>query len=165
MRQGRVERVGQGLYRPTEHDPSELDTVAHVAAVVPRGVVCLLSALRLHEIGTESPPDVWIAIPSRATRPSTRGLPIRFVWFSPAMMRYGIEQRVADGVPFRVTSPVRTVVDCFRYRNKLGLSVALEALTDVLRDKRATVPEILRAAEVGRVRRVILPYLDAVLSR
>jgi predicted transcriptional regulator of viral defense system len=164
VRSGKAVRLSRGLYRLTDYETTELMTIAEVAAVVPGGVICLLSALRMHAIGTESPPDVWIAIDGHARRPATGSLPVRVVRFSPAMMRYGIEDRVADGVPFRVTSPARTVIDCFRYRRKIGLSVAIEALRDALATKTVTVSELLRAAEVGRVRTVMLPYLDTVLA-
>ena len=163
VRQGRAERLGRGLYRLVDTDTTELDTLACVAAAVPRGVFCLLTALRFHEIGTESPPDVWIAVPRGSRLPKTDAcrVRVRFFRFSAAMMRYGVEERVAQGVPFRVTSPARTVVDCFRLRNKIGLPVALEALDDVLRDRKATVREIVRAAEIGRVANLIRPYLAA----
>jgi predicted transcriptional regulator of viral defense system len=162
LQDGRVERVVRGLYRLADAEPSEHETVAMVAARVPRAVVCLLTALRVHGIGTQAPREVWIAIDRKARRPRLEGLPVRVVRFSEPLLSYAVETREIQDVPVRITSPARTVVDCFRYRNKLGLDVALEALRDALVARRASVSEILRAADVGRMRRVIQPYLEAL---
>lgn len=164
IRRGEAERVGRGLYRLADAETNELESLALVAKRAPRAVFCLGTALLFHGIGTQAPPDVWIALPSKAARPRFRGLPVQVVWFSDRMLRYGVQDATVHGVPIRITSPARTVVDCFRYRNKIGLDVALEALTDVLRSRKVTVDELTRAAEVGRVRRVMQPYLQAVLS-
>lgn len=164
LRRGVVEAVSRGVYRRQDADLHELETLAQVAKRVPGGVFCLLTALHAHDIGTQSPPEVWIAIDRKARRPRPAGPRLRVVWFSPAMLRYGVEERVVQGVAIRLTSPARTVVDCFRYRHKIGLDVALEALNDALRRKRVTVAELTRAADVGRVGRVMRPYLEAVLA-
>ena len=160
---GEAEKVGRGLYRRAS-DVTELDTVAMVCARVPGAVVCLLTALVIHRIGTQLPPDVWIAIDRKARKPRVGDLPVRIVRFSGAMLRYGIEERHVQGVVVRVTSPARTVVDCFRYRHKLGIDVALEALKDSLRTRRVSIDALVRAAEVGRVYAVIKPYLEAVVA-
>ena len=159
---GTVEKLGKGLYRLSEVEPTELETIAMVAAATPNAILCLLTALSLHDIGTQSPHEVWIAIDRKAHKPIHFPARVRVMRFSGAMLTYGIIRNVAQGVPFRVTSPARTVVDCFRYRNKLGLDVALEALQDILRSRSATVDEIMRAAEVCRIRTVIRPYLEAI---
>jgi predicted transcriptional regulator of viral defense system len=164
LRQGTAERVGRGLYRPTGVEPSEHETIARVVARVPQAVVCLLTALRVHGIGTQAPREVWIAIDRKARKPQLGDLPVRVVRFAAPMLTYAVDTRDVQGVPVRITSPARTVVDCFRYRNKIGLDIALEALRDVLATRRAGVAEILRIAEVGRVRRVIEPYLEAAAS-
>ena len=161
---GVVEDLGGGLYRLAEIEPTELETVAMVAAAVPHAVVCLMTALRVHEIGTESPHEVWIAIDRKARRPARTPAQVRVVRFSKAMLTYGVVRRPMLGVPVSITSPARTVVDCFRYRNKFGLDTALEALRDALRRRLATVDEIMRAASVCRARTVLEPYVDAVLS-
>jgi len=135
-----------------------------VAARVPQAVVCLLTALRVHEIGTQAPREVWIALDRKARKPRLEGLPIRVVRFSRLMLSYAVQTREIQGVTVRITSPARTVVDCFRYRNKVGLDVALEALRDALASRRATAAEILRIAEAGRVRNVIRPYVEAAVS-
>ncbi len=164
LRDGKAEQVGRGLYRRVEAEPSEHETIAMVAARVPNAVICLLTALRVHGLGTQAPREVWIAIDRKARKPRLADLPVHVVRFSGPMLTYAVEPRQIQGVTVRITSPARTVVDCFRYRNKVGLDVALEALRDALSYRHATVAEILRIAEVGRVRRVILPYVEAAVS-
>ncbi|MDD9981260.1 MAG: transcriptional regulator [Gammaproteobacteria bacterium] len=161
---GVVENFGNGLYRLTEVPATELETIAMVAAAVPNVVVCLLTALQVHEIGTQSPHKTWVALDRKARKPAHPPARLRVVRFSGPMLTYGVVRRSALGVPFRITSPARTVVDCFRYRNKLGLEIALEALQDVLRSRTATVGEIMRAAEVCRARTVMRAYLEALPS-
>lgn len=161
---GTVEKVAPGLYRLSSVEPTELESVATVSAEVPGAIVCLLSALLMHDIGTQLPHQIWIAIDRKARRPTRTLYPVRIVRFSGPMLRYGIETREALGVRIRVTSPARTVVDCFRYRNKIGLDVALEALKDVLRRRTVSVDAIMRAAEVCRVSTVIRPYLEAAVA-
>ena len=159
---GVVERIGSGLYRLSEVEPTEMETIAMVACAVPSAIVCLLTALRVHEIGTQSPPEVWIALDRKSRKPV--GLPtrVRIVSFSGAMLTYGVVRRSMLGVSVSITSPARTVVDCFRYRNKVGMDVAMEALRDAVRSRKTTVDEISRAAEVCRIRTVIGPYLEAL---
>lgn len=162
LQRGEVEQVGRGLYRRVGLEPSELETVAMVASAVPAGVVCLLSALQIHEIGTQSPHEVWLAIDRKARKPTRLPAKVRVVRFSGAMLTYGLQTRSILGVTVRLTGPARTVVDCFRYRNKIGLDVALEALRDVVRSRKATVDDIMRAAEVCRARTVMRSYLEAL---
>jgi predicted transcriptional regulator of viral defense system len=164
LREGSAERVERGLYRFVDSPASEHETLALVAARVPQAVVCLLTALRVHGIGTQAPREVWIALDRKARKPRLAGLPVHVVRFSGPMLRYAVQTLEIQGVPVQITSPARTVVDCFRYRNKIGLDVALEALHDALSLRLATVAEILRIAEVGRVRRVMQPYLEAATS-
>ena len=159
---GQVEKVGPGLYRLAAPDATEFETIAMVCSAVPSGIVCLLSALRVHGIGTQSPHQVWIALDRKARKPTRVATHLRVVRFSGAMLSYGITALTILEVPVRITSPARTVVDCFRYRKKLGLDVAIEALRDAVRSRVATVDEIARAAEVCRARTVIQPYLEAL---
>ena len=161
---GVVEDLGGGLYRLAEIEPTELETVAMVAAAVPHAIICLMTALRVHAIGTESPHEVWIAIDRKARRPARTPAQVRVVRFSKAMLTYGVVRRPMLGVPVSITTPARTVVDCFRYRNKFGLDTALEALRDSLRQRLTTVDEIMRAASVCRARTVLEPYVEAVIS-
>ena len=161
--EGFIEKYGRGLYRfpLSEAEPTELESYTMVAAASPNAILCLATALSIHEIGTQSPNQVWFAIDRKARLPCNPPIQSRIVRFSGAMLTYGVEQRVAQGVPFRITSPARTIVDCFRYRKKCGLDVALEALYEAIRDRVVEVDEIERAAEVCRVRTIISPYIDA----
>jgi predicted transcriptional regulator of viral defense system len=159
---GVVENFGHGLYRLTEVPATELETVAMVAAAVPNSVVCLLTALQFHDIGTQMPHEIWIALDRKARKPTHPPARLRIVRFSGPMLTYGVVRRRALGVPFRITSPARTVVDCFRYRNKFGIDFALEALHNVLRSRTASVDEIMRAAEACRARTVMRAYLEAL---
>ena len=160
--EGTVEKVGGGVYRLSEVEPEEFETIAMVASAVPHAIVCLLSALRVHEIGTQSPRQVWLAIDRKARIPTRLPAAVRIVRFSGQMLTYGVVTQSIQGVSVRLTSPARTVVDCFRYRNKIGLDVAMEALRDAVRSRKAMVSEIDRAAEVCRIRTVIGPYLEAL---
>jgi predicted transcriptional regulator of viral defense system len=160
--EGHAEKAGPGLYRLSDVEATETETIAMVASAVPRAIVCLLSALRVHEIGTQSPRQVWLAIDRKARKPRRLPAAVSIVRFSKQMLTYGVVTRSMQGVRVQVTTPARTVVDCFRYRNKIGLDVAMEALRDAVRSRKALVSEIDRAAEVCRIRTVIGPYLEAL---
>jgi predicted transcriptional regulator of viral defense system len=164
LRRGTVEQLERGLYLRVDAEPGENETVATVVTRVPGAIVCLLTALHIYDIGTQVPRHVWIALDRKARKPQLGRLPVRIVRFSGPMLTYAVETREMEGVAVRITSPARTVVDCFRYRNKVGLDVAIEALRDVLAWGQIPVNEILRAAEVCRVRSVIGPYLEALTS-
>lgn len=159
---GDVAKVGRGLYRLQAIEPTELETVAMVMAAAPKAIVCLLTALRIHEIGTQTPHVVWIALDRKSRVPEHLPAKTRLVRFSGAMLTYGVVRRSMLGVQVSITSPARTVVDCFRYRNKVGLDVAMEALRDAVRSRKASVDAIWRTAEACRIRTVIGPYLDAL---
>lgn len=159
---GTVTKMARGLYRLTDPEPSEHYTLAAVCARVPHAIVCLLSALRVHELGTQVPGEVWIAIAHKARLPRVPEFPIRIVRFSGPSLRYGVEPIRFEGVPARITSPARTVVDCFRFRRRVGRDVAYEALREALREHKATVDEIWRAAEVCRARSLVGPALEAL---
>jgi predicted transcriptional regulator of viral defense system len=159
--QGRLERVGRGLYRLPEHEPAEHASLAEACKRVPLGVVCLLSALRFHELGTQNPFEVWMAIHPKARAPRPGYPPLHVVRFSGAALSEGVEERPTPDGPVRVYSVPKTVVDCFRYRNKVGIDVALEALQACLRDKRATADELWRYARITRMANVMRPYLEA----
>ena len=164
LESGAVERVARGLYRLADAEPTEHYTLAAVCARVPGAIVCLLSALNVHGLGTQLPREVWIAIPHKARAPRLRELPVKVVRFSGASLRYGVGAAAFEGVPARITSPARTVVDCFRFRRLVGKDAAIAALRDALRERRASPDEIWRAAEVCRARSLVGPLLE-VLSR
>jgi predicted transcriptional regulator of viral defense system len=159
---GHVEKAGPGLYRLSEVEATEMETIAMVASAVPHAIVCLLSARRVHEIGTQAPRLVWLAIDRKARKPRRLPAAVSIVRFSGQMLTYGVVTQSMQGVSVHITTPARTVVDCFRYRKKIGLDVAMEALRDVVRSRKAMVSEIDRAAEVCRIHTVIAPYLEAL---
>lgn len=158
---GKLQRIGRGLYALPDHQGTENSALVAVAMRAPDVVFCLLTALRFHEITTQSPFEVWIAIANKDHPPRLEYPPLRTVRFSEASLRYGVEVRKVEGVSLRITSPAKTVADCFKFRNKVGLDVALEALRDVLRDRKATVDDLWRCAQVNRVANVMRPYLEA----
>ena len=159
---GSVERVARGLYRLAHVEPTEHYTLAAVCARIPESIVCLLSALSVHGLGTQLPWQEWIAIPHKARMPRLPELPVRIVRFSGASLHYGVGQATFEGVPARITSPARTVVDCFRFRRLVGKDVALEALRDALRDRKASADEIWRVAEVCRAKSLVGPVLEVL---
>lgn len=161
QRQGRLERVGRGLYRLPGHDTTEHSSLAEACKRVPRGVICLLSALQYHNLGTQSPFEVWMAIHPKERVPRVETPPLRIVRFSGMALSEGVESHVTPDGDLRVYSVAKTVVDCFRYRNKIGLDVALEALQVCLRERRATVDEMWKYAKALRMTNVIRPYLEA----
>jgi predicted transcriptional regulator of viral defense system len=161
-RQGKVVRSGRGLYSLPDATITERHSYAEVARRVPGSVFCLLSALAFHEITTQNPASVWIALPNGARRPAISTPSLRVVRLSGPSLTEGIENHKVEGVPIRVYSVAKTVADCFKFRNKVGLDVAIEALKDALREKKATVNEIYRYAKVCRVSNVIRPYMEAL---
>lgn len=161
---GELTRLGRGLYAPASFAPSEHHTLAEVAKRVPRGIVCLLTALRFHAIGAQHPREVWLAVDRRAGVPRLDVAPVRVVRVSGTALAAGIDEHEIEGVTVRVTSPARTVVDCFRFRNKIGVDVAVEALRDYRRLRKGTVDELWRQANQLRMTRVMRPYWDAIVA-
>ena len=162
VRRGQLERVSRGLYGLPGREISAHGSLAEVALRVPKGVVCLLSALRFHSLTTQAPFEVWLAIENKAIAPKLAYPPLRIVRFSGAAFTEGVEEYVVDAVTVRVTSIAKTVADCFKYRNKIGLDVALEALRDAWLQKRMTSEDIWRYAKVCRVANVMRPYLESM---
>ena len=160
---GQLERIGRGLYRLPGAEVGEYHTLAEVAKRVPKAVICLLSALRFHNLTSQSPGQVWIALDPKARRPRLRDLPVRVVRFSGPALQKGTDTHVLQGVHVRVTTPAKTVVDCFKYRNKIGLDIALEALRQGWRERRFTIDELWQMAQVCRVTNVMRPYLEATV--
>ena len=149
-----VERVDWGVYRIANAEPTERYSKAFVCARVPNAVVCLLSALQVYEIGTQLPRQVWIAIPHKARPPSVRTLEVRLLRFSGAAWTYGVQKTSFEAVPARITSPARTIVDCFRFRRLIGQETALEALQEALQDRKVTTGALMRTLEVLPSRRL-----------
>lgn len=162
---GRLIRVGRGLFALGDLDLGPYETLAEAAARVPNGIVCLLSALAFHGLTTQSPHEVWLAIPEKAWKPRPDDLPLRFVRFSGAAYHEGIEEHRVGRLVVRVYGPAKTVADCFKYRNKIGLDIALEALQDYWRQRPGSLDDLLRYARVCRVANVMRPYIEAVTSQ
>jgi predicted transcriptional regulator of viral defense system len=158
---GDLQRVGRGLYVLPNADVSEHHTLAEACKRVPHAVVCLLSALRFHGLTTQSPFEVWLAIGSKVWRPQVDYPRLRFVRFSALALDAGVEQHAIEGVSVRVYDPAKTVADCFKYRNKIGLDVALEALRDCRRQRRCTNDDLWHYATICRVANVMRPYMEA----
>ncbi len=164
IKYGYIERIARGLYRISDAEPTEHYTLAAVCALVPDAIVCLLSALWVHELGTQLPREAWIAIDHKAREPRILEFPTRIVRYTGIYRRYGVVDIEFEGVPARITNVARTVVDCFRFRRIVGRDVAIEALRDALSDRKASVDEIWRAAEVCRAKSLVGPVLEAVLA-
>lgn len=160
--QGRLHRIGHGLYTSPGYLGTEHTALVTVAKRAPQALFCLLTALSFHGLTTQSPSEVWIAIGNKERPPSLDYPPLRTVRFSAASLSHGIEIKEVDGVDLRLTNPAKTVADCFKFRNKIGLDVALEALRDARREGKATADDLWHYATVNRVANVMRPYLEAV---
>lgn len=164
VQNGALERVSRGRYRLPDAPVTEHHGLALVAAAVPKAIVCLISALNFHQIGTQLPAEVWIALDRRTRRPALRYPPLHVVRFGGPALSEGIESHRIEGVRLHVYSVAKTIADVFKYRNKIGLDVALEALREAWRARRFTMDEIYRYARVCRVERVMRPYLEALAA-
>jgi len=161
---GEIEAVGRGLYRLSTSPPLTSPDLIPVAIRIPRAVVCLISALAHHGLTTQVPHAVEIAMPSHAQIPKIDGIPLRVFWFSEPSFSTGIEVTMIDDLPVRIYSAEKTVADCFKYRNKIGLDVAVEALRAWRNSKpKADFQALLRFAQINRVQRVMRPYMEAIL--
>jgi predicted transcriptional regulator of viral defense system len=158
---GLIEKVARGLYVLPDAVRTERYHLAETSRRVPGGVVCLLSALRFHGLTTQNPFEVWMAIEPKAWRPRIEHPPLRLVYLSGPALREGIEEHDVDGVKVRVFNAAKTVADCFKFRNKIGIDVAVEALRDFRRLHPKHLEAVWRFAEVDRVSRVMSPYLEA----
>jgi predicted transcriptional regulator of viral defense system len=162
---GLIERMARGFYALPDQEFSSMQSIAEVSKQVPKGVICLLSALRFHAFTTQNPFEVWIAIDSRAWKPQINSTTkIRYMRFSKEAFTSGIQTKTVDGLKVRVYCSAKTVVDCFKYRNKIGLDVALEALREGWRDKLFTMDEIWEYAKICRVSNVMRPYMESLIS-
>lgn len=160
---GQLVRVARGLYAMPDYQGGEHSALVAVAKRAPGVVFCLLTALRIHDLTTQAPFEVWIAIGNKEHPPRLDYPPLRTVRFAAAALAAGVETHRIDGATVRVTSVAKTVADCFKFRNKIGLDVALEALKLCLKKKRSKPDELLKYARVCRVEKVMRPYLEALL--
>ncbi|UXH76655.1 type IV toxin-antitoxin system AbiEi family antitoxin domain-containing protein [Roseateles amylovorans] len=159
---GLLERVGRGLYRLPAFQGSEHESLATVATKAPQAVFCLLTALQFHEMTTQLPRQIWIAMPRGSHVPRLDYPPIKMVQFTGDAYTAGAEEVEGDGVKFRVYGVAKTVADCFKHRHKIGLDVALEALKEARSRNKASVDDIWRFAQVCRVANVMRPYLESL---
>jgi predicted transcriptional regulator of viral defense system len=164
VREGAVTRVTRGLYQLADAVPEARRSFAEASALVPKGVICLISALQLHELTLQMPSVVWIAIDRTGWKPKVEYPPIRFARFSSRALREGVKRHLIEGIEVPIFEPAKTIVDCFRYRNKIGLSIALEGLREGLRTKRATPDQLWEFACMARVWSVMRPYVEAIVA-
>jgi predicted transcriptional regulator of viral defense system len=160
---GQLIQESRGVYRLAEVSFDSQIDLAHVALRVPKGVICLISALAFHELTTQIPHAIYLALPNQAERPRLEYPRLRLFWLSVKPYTSGIEEHMIEGVTVRIYGVEKTIADCFKFRNKIGLDVALEALREALRYKRCSVDGLLRYAQIDRVERIIRPYLEALV--
>lgn len=164
VREGVVVRPARGLYQLADGPVDARRTLAEAAALVPRGVICLVSALQFHGLSLQTPSSVWMAIERTAWRPRIDYPPLRFVRFTPTALSEGVEHHHIEGIDVAITDPARTIVDCFRYRNKVGIDVALEGLREGLQQRKATADQLWRYATKARIWPTMKPYVEAMAA-
>ncbi len=160
---GQLEKIGRGLYILPNLEVDENFSLAQVSKSIPNGTICLLSALGFHNLTTQLPFEVWIAIPNKAHRPSLTEISLRIMRFSGEALSAGIEEHIILGVKVPIYNPAKTIVDCFKYRYKIGLDVALEALREGWRKRCCTIDEIWHYSKICRVANVIKPYMESLV--
>lgn len=163
-RDGRLVRTGRGLYALPDSNITEHHSIAEACKRVPHGIICLLSALSYHDIGTQHPHEVWMTIDRAKRKPRVEYPPIRTFRSSGPALVGGIEEIEIEGVPVRIYSPAKTVADCFKYRNRVGIDVAIEALREGWQARLLTVDELVRHARMCRVLKIMQPYMEAIVS-
>jgi predicted transcriptional regulator of viral defense system len=153
-------KSGRGMYTYIDADLTENHSLATVSHRVPHGVICLLSALQFHGIGTQAPFEIWLAIDVNARTPNADLLPLRIAYMSGLALSMGIETHIIEGIPVQIFNPAKTIVDCFKYRQKIGLDVALEALRNAWESRRCSIDELWKYAKICRMSKVMRPYLE-----
>lgn len=164
VKDGRLKRVGRGVYTLPDRPLSEHTSLAEAALRVPRGVICLLSALRVHGLGTQAPHQVWLAIPQNSPTPRVERPSLRPVRMSGPALSEGVQSMRIDGLDVPVFNAAKTIADCFKYRNKIGIDVALEALRDGWEQRKVSMDELSHYADIDRVSNVMRPYMESVAA-
>lgn len=164
VKDGRLRRVGRGVYTLPDRPLSEHTSLAEAALRVPRGVICLLSALRIHGLGTQAPHQVWLAIPQNSPTPRVERPSLRPVRMSGPALSEGVQSMRIDGLDVPVFNAAKTIADCFKYRNKIGIEVALEALRDGWEQRKVSMDELSHYADIDRVSNVMRPYMESVAA-
>jgi predicted transcriptional regulator of viral defense system len=162
VKSGQIERIGRGLYAMPGKVIGENQTLLEATKRVPNGVICLLSALRAHDLTTQNPHEVWICIDGKARKPNIDSPKLRVVRSSKALLSEGVVEKRVGSHSIRLYNPARTVADCFRYRNKIGLDVAVEALRECVRKRRSKMDEIWKYSKLCRVANIMRPYLEVI---
>jgi predicted transcriptional regulator of viral defense system len=162
-KEGLLEKNAVGLYTLPEAPVTENSSLAEVAKRLPHAVVCLISALSYHEITTQIPHEIWLTIPRGSWRPDVEYPPLNLTYVSGPAYSFGIQEHVINGVAVKIYGPAKTVADCFKFRNKVGLDVAIEALREAWRSRKVTMDELVEAAGIDRVSKIMRPYLEAIV--
>ncbi len=162
VEKGMLTKVGHGLYTTTDSEPTDKHSIAQVSKKIPEGVICLLSALQFHEITTQQPNKVWIAIDMKSRQPKTSALPVKVVRFSKSALTEGVEEHIIEGVLVKAYSLTKTIADCFKYRNKIGLEIALDALRECRRERKCSNDDLWYYAKICRVTNVMRPYMESM---
>ena len=160
---GLLEKISPGLYSLPNSLGTEYSTIAEIAKRIPHAVICLVSALIYHELTTQLSPDIWISVPKSSRKPKIKYPPINLTYVSDLAYSFGIQKHIINGVLVKIYSPAKTVADCFKFRSKVGLDVAIEALRNVRRSRKATMDELMEAAKVNRVLKIMMPYMEAIV--
>lgn len=164
VREGTVTRVARGLYQLADVIPDAQRSFAEASALVPKGVICLTSALQFHELTLQMPSAVWIAIDRTGWKPTIDYPPVCFVRFGRRALMEGVKRHAIEGIEVPIFEPAKTIVDCFRYRNKIGLDIALEGLREGLQTKRVSPDQLWEFARTARVWSVMRPYVEAMVT-
>jgi predicted transcriptional regulator of viral defense system len=162
-KEGLLEKSAVGLYTLPEAPVTENSSLVEIAKRLPHAVVCLISALSYHGITTQIPHEIWLTIPRGSWRPDVEYPPLNLTYVSGPAYSFGIQEHVINGVAVKIYTPAKTVVDCFKFRNKVGLDVAIEALREAWRSRKVTMDELVEAAGVDRVSKIMRPYLEATV--
>ena len=162
-KEGLLEKSAVGLYTLPEAPVTENSSLAEIAKRLPHAVVCLISALSYHEITTQISHEIWLTIPRGSWRPDVEHPPLNLTYVSGLAYSFGIQEHVINGVAVKIFSPAKTVADCFKFRNKVGLNVAIEALREAWRSRKVTTDELVQAAEIDRVSKIMRPFLEATV--
>lgn len=160
--QGKIKRVARGVYSPVAMEPSPISAMAVVSLKLPRSVICLMSALEYYGITTQIPWEIWVAIPDNSVTPRISEHQVKYAWYSEKMLCEGVDTVTIDGASVRIFCPAKTIADCFKYRNKIGMDVCLEALQEGWKQHLFTMDDLWRYSKICRVKSVIRPYLDTL---
>jgi predicted transcriptional regulator of viral defense system len=162
-REGLLEKISTGLYTLPDTPVTENSTMAEVSKRIPHAVASLISALIYHGLTTQLSPDIWLTVPKSSRKPKIKYPPLNLTYVSGTAYSFGIQKHIINGVSVKIYSPAKTVADCFKFRSKVGLDVAIEALHNARHSRKATMDELMEAAKVDRVLKIMNPYMEAIV--